>query len=59
MDLLDEIWQLIFREYLDLVKTIRCRMVSKRFKFLIDQLSSDQLSAYDESFRCYDRDLSH
>lgn len=38
MELLDEIWRLIFSDYLELVDTFRCRQVSKRFKFLVDQL---------------------
>ena len=46
MELLDEIWSLIFREYLDLLDTLRCRRVSKRFKNLIDQLRPSELLIY-------------
>lgn len=56
MDLLDEIWSLIFGEYLDYVDTIRCRRVSKRFKFLIDHLRPSELLVYsyetDKHFNC-------
>ena len=43
MDLLDELWSLIFREHLYFLDTIRCRRVSRRFKFLIDQLRPTEL----------------
>ena len=46
MDLLDELWSLIFREYLDFLDTVRCRQVSKRFKFLIDHLQPTELFVY-------------
>lgn len=46
MELLDEIWRLIFSEHLDFVETVRCRQVSKRFKFLIDQLRPTDLLVY-------------
>lgn len=46
MDLLDEIWILIFREHLDVLDAVRCRKVSKRFKFLIDQLRPSELFIY-------------
>ena len=46
MELLDEIWSLIFREHLDLLDMIRCRRVSKRFRFLIDQLRPSELFIY-------------
>ena len=46
MELLDEIWRLIFAEYLYLVDTVRCRRVSKRFKFLVDQLGLTELFVY-------------
>lgn len=46
MDLLDEIWSLIFREHLPFLDAVRCRRVSKRFKFLIDQLRPAELFIY-------------
>ena len=50
MELLDEIWRLIFAEYLDFVDTVRCRRVSKRFKFLADQLGPKELFVYSHMF---------
>lgn len=47
MKLLDEIWRLIFTKYLDFVDTARCRLVSKRFKYLIDNLGPTELAIYD------------
>ena len=46
MELLDEIWHLIFTEHLDYVQIIRCRQVSKRFKALVDQLRPTELLVY-------------
>lgn len=46
MELLDEIWQLIFARHLDAVDTLRCRRVSKRFRFLVDQLCLTELAVY-------------
>lgn len=46
MELLDEIWRLIFAEHLDFVETVRLRRVSKRFKFLVDQLRPTELFVY-------------
>lgn len=46
MDLLDELWSLIFREHLDFLDTVQCRRVSKRFKFLIDRLRPSELFVY-------------
>ena len=46
MMLPDEIWRLIFGEHLDLVETVRCRRVSKRFKYLVDQLRPTELLVY-------------
>lgn len=50
MELLDEIWRLIFTDYLTLADAFRCRRVSKRFKFLIDQLAISELIVYNRSF---------
>lgn len=46
MELLNEIWSLIFREHLPLLDVIRCRLVSKRFKFLVDHLHPTELFVY-------------
>lgn len=54
MDLLDEIWVLIFRRYLDGIDTMRCRQVSKRFNFLIDQFCLTELLVCDYHSTCYD-----
>ena len=62
MDLLDELWSLIFGEYLDFLDTVRCREVSRRFKFLIDQLRPRELLIHGDnphrplSFAWPDRD---
>ena len=58
MELLDEIWRLIFIEHLDLLDTVRCRRVSKRFKSLVDQLRPTELLVY--GHKCsYSIDFSH
>ena len=45
MDLLDEIWRMIF-ECLDVVEIVKLREVSKRFKFLIDTMCFKKLIIY-------------
>lgn len=49
MEFPDEIWVLIFRKYLDGIETIRCRILSKRFKFLIDRFCLNELLVYDHN----------
>lgn len=46
MELLDDNWRLIFSEYLDLIEAVRCRLVSKRLRFLIDQVHPTELLFY-------------
>lgn len=40
---LDEIWSLIFKDYLELADAVRMREVCKRFRFLVDQLGLTEL----------------
>lgn len=49
--LLDELWSLIFREYLDLVDLVRMREVCKRFKFLVDQLGLSEVLVFNYPIR--------
>ena len=47
MELFDEIWHFIFSKYLGPMEIIRCRRVSRRFKYFADQMRPTELLVYD------------